>query len=123
MDHTHIFWKCPKIENFWKTIHEQIQRILGYDFLMDCKTLYLGSLVEGGISDEDRYLVKILLAAAWKAITRKWGQAGPPNQSQWEGLVEDIYIMEKLTFRLRLQEERMDKKWQKWKRLDEGQRI
>ena len=119
VDHTHIFWKCPKIENFWKTIHEQIQRILGYDFSMDCKTLYLGSLVEGGIGDEDWYLVKILLAAAWKAITRKWGQTEPPNQSQWEGLVEDIYIMEKLTFRLRLQEERMDKKWQKWKRLDE----
>ena len=67
-------------------------------------------------------MIKILLVAAWKAITRKWGQAEPPTQSQWEGLVEDIYIMEKLTFRLRLQEERMDKKRWKWTRFDEGQR-
>ena len=120
VDHTHVFWKCLKIGNFWEMIKEQMQKILGYEVKMDCKMMYLGGLVDENVHDEDRYLVKILLAAAKKAITRKWGQAETPNLSQWKELVEGIYIMEKLTLKLRLQEDQMEHYWWKWTRYKEG---
>ena len=47
-------------------IKEQMQKILGYEVKLDCKMMYLGGLVDENVHDEDRYLVKILLAAAKK---------------------------------------------------------
>ena len=41
-------------------------------------------------------------------------QVETPNLSQWKELVEDIYIMEKLTLKLKLQEDQMDQYWWKW---------
>ena len=54
---------------------------------------------------EDLYLVKVLLAASKKAITRRWYKAEPPTYEQWLSIVEDIFVMEKLIHNLRLQEE------------------
>ncbi|XP_056134311.1 T-cell immunomodulatory protein isoform X2 [Lampris incognitus] len=62
----------------------------------------------------DRCLVKILLIAAKKAITRKWCQVDAPTQGQWMEIVEDIHTMEKLTHRLRLAVPRMEDQWKKW---------
>ena len=81
---------------------------------MESKVLYLCNFEEGNIRREDRYLIKILLVAGKKAITRKWGQVDTPTQGQWEELIEGIYVMEKMTHRLRLQETQMEEKWTKW---------
>ena len=120
VDHTHVFWKCSKIGIFWEMIKEQMQKILGYEVKLDCKMVYLGTMVDENAYEDDRYLVKILLAAAKKAITRKWGQVEIPNLGQWKELVEDIYLMEKLTLKLRLQEERMELYWWKWSEYKTG---
>ena len=71
-------------------------------------------LPEGNVRVKDQYLTKILLVAAKKSITRKWGKVNPPTQEQWLETVEEIFIMEKMTHRLRLQETQMDDKWEKW---------
>ena len=60
------------------------------------------------------YLVKILLAASKKAITRLWYKPEPPVREQWLGIVEEIFGMEKMTYKLRLQEDLFLKKWEKW---------
>ena len=52
--------------------------------------------------------------ACKKAITRKWDNADPPTLGQWTQIVEEIYLMEKLTHIVRLQETQMEKKWEKW---------
>ncbi len=62
----------------------------------------------------DKYLIKILLIASKKAIMRKWGKEDPPSQDQWIGIVEEIYTMEKLTHRLKLQQTQLEEKWEKW---------
>ena len=115
-DHSHIFYKCPKILLFWKVVHNTLQKVLGYDISMSFMTLYLCNLnsTDGNVRISDRYLVKILLIASKKAITRKWGRLEPPTHEQWIGVIEEIYIMEKLTHRLRLQETQMEDKWEKW---------
>lgn len=44
----------------------------------------------------DRYLVKILLIASKKAIITWEGKVAPSTKDQWL-IVEDIFLMEKLT--------------------------
>lgn len=46
--------------------------ILVYELPSTCVVLYLGNLTQENIQCEDRYLIKVLLAATTKAITRKW---------------------------------------------------
>lgn len=46
---------------------------------------------------EDRHLMKIMLAACKKAITKRWYSAGPPAQDEWLKTVNGIYDMEQLT--------------------------
>lgn len=45
---------------------------------------------------KDRHLIKVLIAAAKKAITKKWGREGIPTQDQWTHQVEEIHTVEKI---------------------------
>ena len=66
----------------------------------------------------DAYIIKILLVASKKAITRHWckeTQKTPATKknNQWLTIVEEI-VMEELTHKLRLQEAQFNGKWEKW---------
>ena len=115
-DHSHIFWKCHKVFKFWGIVHETVQKILGYNIPMSYMILYLCNFnsAEESIRVRDKYLVKILLISSKKAITRKWGKVEPPCKEEWIGIVEEIYVMERLTHRLRLQQAQLEEKWEKW---------
>lgn len=114
VDHSHVFWKCHKITVFWEMVCEELLQMMGYGIPMCCNVLYLCNFSDESLMGSDIYLVKILLVASKKAITRNWGKKDPPTKDQWLTIVEGIYTMEKLTHKLRLQEAQMDKKWSKW---------
>lgn len=114
VDHSHIFWKCPKLSEFWKFINTVLGKVLGYVIPLKPELYYLCNFYDGLVQEGDRYLLKIMLISAKKCITRKWGQTVVPSKEQWMATIEQIYTMEKLTHRLRLQEPQMDKKWKKW---------
>lgn len=112
-NHTHIFWSCTKIQPFWEKTHTTVCEVLGYKIPKTCVTLYLGHL-EGKIQRKDQYLVKILLAAAKKAITKNWLKTEAPHQRQWMSLIEEILEMEKLTYKIKMKEESFTIDWEKW---------
>lgn len=114
VDHEHIFWNCPKISTYWDDVWLEIKTILSYEIPKTNVVLYLGNLTHDNTQGEDMYLVKILLAASKKAITRLWYKPEPPVREQWLGIVEEIFVMEKLTHKLRLQEDLFLEKWEKW---------
>ena len=64
---------------------------------MDISLLYFCIFTTGPVQPEDEYLVKILIVARKKASTWKWGKAEPPTLDQWTHIVQEIYLMEKLT--------------------------
>ena len=111
--HSHIFWLCPQIIPFWNNVHMEIERILGYAIPKTSLVLYLG-LIKNVVSKEDLYLMKILIAACKKAITKKWCKPAIPTCKEWKSLVKDIFETELLTHRLRTQEEQCQEKWIKW---------
>lgn len=112
-DHTHVFWKCTNIQPFWRNVYSVLCEVLGYKIPNSCLVLYLGHL-EGLVHKEDQYLVKILLAAGKKAITKNWLRTDTPNDKQWMLIIDGILEMERLTYKLRLKEHLFLRDWGKW---------
>ena len=62
---------------------------------------------------QDKKLLAILLAASKKSVTRKWLKVEPPTIDEWIEIVNEIYVMEKISFSLKLEKEKF-KIWTKW---------
>ena len=112
-DQTHVFWNCTKIQPFWEMLHDTICEVLQYEIPNTCLVMYLGG-IEEHVHEEDEYILKILLAAGKKAITRNWLKAEVPDCEQWREIIDKIKEMERLTFKIRLRKELYDRRWEKW---------
>ena len=97
-NHFHVYWACPKIQSFWGEVATEINKIIGVDLDFSFVTLYLGKVPET-VLQKDKYLLKILLASSRKVITRKWLQLDPPTLDVWRGIIQEIYCVERLTFK------------------------
>ena len=97
---------------------ENVQKweIIGmmYELPKSCEILYLCNLTSENVQSEDRYLAKILLAAAKKAITTKWCREDSPTLENWLNTVQGILDMERFTHILRFQQAEFNLKWDKW---------
>lgn len=113
-DHAHVFWQCQKIEDYWEGVWKKLKEILGYEIQKTPLVLYLGYIPEDEVQGEDTYLLKVLLAASRKAVTRAWLKVDPPTQEDWLSTVEEIYSMEKFSHCLKMREELFGRKWVKW---------
>ena len=94
-DHCHIFWCCPDIQSYWLGVIK-INAILGFDIEYNFQTVYLCNLPID-LNFQDKYLLKILLKASKKSITRKWLNREPPTVGEWSATVKEKYEMEMLT--------------------------
>lgn len=68
--------------------------------------MYLGNLGFETWNLNDKKLLAILLAASKKAVTRKWLKVDPPPPQ--------IYVMEKISFSIKVEKEQFYKIWTKW---------
>jgi len=82
--------------------------VIGYEIPCSCLVLYLGYL-EKSVNSGDQYLVKIMLAAAEKAVTKNWLKEDIPDYKQWRTIMENIENMEKFTFTIRIREDLYEK--------------
>ena len=112
-NHTHVFWNCVKVQPFWQIIRTAINEVIGYEIPCTCLVLYLG-YIEKSVHSRDQYLVKIMLAAGKKAITKNWLKEDIPDYNQWRTIMDNIENMERLTFRIRIREDLYEKRWEKW---------
>ena len=84
------------MRNYWNDVWVELKTILRYE--LPKSLFYLCNLTRENVQYEDEYLVKILLAAAKKAITRKWYREDPPTWRNCLDTVEEIINMERLTY-------------------------
>ena len=113
VDHAHVFWLCPLIQNFWMEVAATIAEVLGFNVETTFTSLYLGCLPEE-LCKDDEYLLKILLAAGKKAITKYWLQKDVPTLKVFIDIVNYLHLLEQMTYSLRLQKEIGEKRWGKW---------
>ena len=112
-NHWHIFWECPVLEPFWTELHKVLSGLFNTNLPKQFSTLFLGNL-DLQVRKADEYLFDILITAGKKALTRRWLTPDPPTTQEWISIVNDIYLIERITFSLRLQKVTFTKKWAKW---------
>ena len=112
-DHFHIFWDCPAIQSYWREVVSEINTVMGFETELNFTNIYLGN-ISSELCTADKYLLKILLVASKKALTKKWLTQTPPTKREWTAIVQDIFEMEKLTFSVRLCMDKFCTYWLKW---------
>lgn len=113
-NHTHIFWTCPKLTGFWNEVFDIAEKALVIKLNRDPMMAILGANMKEVKSKEGKYLLQILFVAAKKAITKNWLQREPPTCNKWLSLIKEIYVMEKITYTLRLEHASFKKRWAAW---------
>lgn len=113
VDHAHIFWLCPPIQTYWREVTEVIDKVLGFSVDVTFLHLYLGNFPEE-LDKDDEYLLKIMMVAGKKAITKYWLQKDTPTVGTFVGIVKHLHLLEQMTYSLRLQKEIGERKWGKW---------
>ena len=110
-DHTHIFWDCPVIEGFWKSVKEEIGNILEMTVPLEPMLFLLGAIPTDTYDSDQRYILRILLLIAKKIITVNWENAKSPTIIQWKHRLKQVYTMERMTASLQI---KMDSFTQRW---------
>ena len=59
-------------------------------------------------------MYRIMMVASKKALTRKWLKTEVPTVDDWINVVFTVYVMEKLSFSLRLEADKFERIWQNW---------
>ena len=111
--HLHVFWSCPMLTDYWQNIHRTLEEVFRSTIPFRFDVLYLGNVPQT-VRSTDRALMLTLLTASKKAITRKWLEPQPPSIENWIDIIHQIYTMEKLTYSLRLQQDRFSDIWSGW---------
>ena len=110
-DHTHIFWDCPKLSEYWKKIQREIKTCLFIDIPLEPSHFILGILPDNLEENSQTKLLRALLLIANKVITSCWLKPQPPTITQWRDRIQDMYRMEHLTALLQLKIEAFINNW------------
>ena len=100
-DHTHIFWGCPKLEGYWKNIKREMDKIFKRNIQIDPQ-MALSDITYIMLSNDQGYLLHILLMVARKMITLNWMKPIPPTREQLVQKLKQVYKMEYMTAQLQL---------------------
>lgn len=113
-NHYHVFWECPVLATYWQEIHTHLEAVFQVNIPFRFDTMFLGSMDLEDWNHNDKRLLLMLLTASKKAITRRWLKPDPPQLNDWLDVIHDIYVMEKMTYSLRIQIEKFSGIWIKW---------
>lgn len=114
-DHFHIFWGCPLLTQYWTEINRVITKVLRTQIPINFEIMYLGKLENVNLERNEEYkLLRIMLLASKKAVTRRWRSDHIPRANEWIDIMLNIYNMEKLTASVRLEVDKFNKVWSYW---------
>lgn len=117
-DHTHIFWTCGKIKDFWEKMIEELTAIFKVKIENDPLTLLLGKNPEN-LTADDSCLFLIIRSVIMKQITRNWKKPCIFINTKWKEMIAKVYEMEKITMTLRNDIDSFERRWKLWKRYIE----
>lgn len=110
-DHTHIFWNCKKLTNYWKDIQCEIKKCLGVNIPLDPTFVLLGIFPIHFKPNCNKNILKILILIAKKMVTVSWLKPQPPTITQWKNKLKEVYHMEQITARLQMGTDIFNNKW------------
>ena len=84
-----------------------MEKILRVKFPFKFDILYLGKGIERTANSGDKYIFRIMSIA----ITRKWLKTKAPQREDWVDVMHNIYMMERLTFSVRIETGKFKNFW------------
>lgn len=112
-NHLHVFWGCPILESYWKELKICMDTVLKTNLPFNFETFFFGK-IEGANTNLNMKMLRIMLLAGKKGITRNWLKTEAPKKETWVDVMHDIYVMEKLTYTLRLETDKFERIWTGW---------
>lgn len=109
-DQTHIFWDCPNIYGFWKDVKGILEDLLKVNISFDSQTFLL-DIFPDNLSQDQSFLLHLLLMMARKMITICWLKPEPPTIAQWTQKIRKVYLMERLTAHVQLKTPAFERRW------------
>ena len=110
-DHSHIFWDCPVIQEFWKRVKVETDKISQVHSPLDPLIFLLGAIPLETYSSDQRYMLQTLLLIAKTMITVNWKDPKPPTITQWVQRLKRVYTMERMTASLQLKMDTFEQRW------------
>lgn len=114
-NHFHLFWACPKIITFWRMVYSELRTVFGSNITFTWEELLFGYIRSANVNVKRKCLFGMLSMAARKAITKKWLKPDIPSIEEWYDIVYEVYVMERITFSMRLQQTKFEDIWKPWK--------
>uniref|UniRef100_A0A803TE18 Reverse transcriptase domain-containing protein n=1 Tax=Anolis carolinensis TaxID=28377 RepID=A0A803TE18_ANOCA len=118
----HIWWTCSETKSYWKSVHEETQKILQKSFSMKPE-FYLLGLTESIMnlnSNEDK-IFTYAATAARITFAKYWKQREIPTNQHWLEKLNEIYDMDKLTYLMKINRGNIIKStnWEKYEEYKE----
>ena len=122
-NYSHFFWFCPVLTTYWTLVCNGIRDVLKHELAIDHGLILLGKVHGGTMNSDDKYLIRIMRAAALKLITKNWLRKVSPGLVKWRELMEQIKEMEKLTYKIRGNPRNGQILWIKWENYMENRKA
>lgn len=110
--HVHMFWKCVKIQKFWREVKNEVVTLVGYDLDLSPLQCILAAKADSARNTHNAKLIGILLYIARKTILNFWISKDTPALDDWYKEVLRVLPLEKLTYTLHENVEGFIKTWQ-----------
>uniref|UniRef100_A0A670KCA9 Reverse transcriptase domain-containing protein n=1 Tax=Podarcis muralis TaxID=64176 RepID=A0A670KCA9_PODMU len=96
----HIWWTCDVVKEFWKQIHDELKKILRYNFPKTPELFLLG-MIGKEIKKIDQTFIQYAMAAARIQIAQKWKTPDLPTVGEWQMKLYQYIELARLTQKIR----------------------
>lgn len=94
----HMLWRGPKRYRYWKEVVHKIYLIFSTNVCLEPISCVLGYMEQSLGSGSPKIAVLRYLYQARKAITWKWLDPKPPSITDWQKLVNNTIMRERLAY-------------------------
>lgn len=117
-----IFQSCPRIEPYWKMVHNLLQTLFDSGFPFTPKLFLLG-LPSSKLSKLQKKLLRHVIMAARCPVALNWKKREPPSQATLYVRIKDVELMELLMARLNNTVQKHSAIWEVWHLHDAAHQI
>lgn len=111
----HVLWECPKIQEFWSSIHKVIEKIVGQTIPF-CSRLYIlgdPSMLRHLPSPLAQWTQTTIMMGR-KLLVREWRGPSVPSFALWHSSLAQLAALERLSYRLLNRVDDFNNKWSRY---------
>ncbi|KAL2085077.1 hypothetical protein ACEWY4_018397 [Coilia grayii] len=97
---THMLWECPKVQQFWISIHECIEGVVGVEVPFCIRLYVLGdpSVLKDILPSVEAEWVHTAIMLGKKLIVQQWKSTHAPSIRDWYNALSTVAAYEQISF-------------------------